>query len=230
MSIGNIFVARGGVGQDQLIITAKDGSSLTITDIRLIVDEFELEPVEVTDCDAVPEPPECADFEARFFFIDVPLGADKDLTVVNEEIPVGTYDELEFEVEDLEVDADDPEDAADAALIAALLSAIRDTFPDWPAEASMLVVGSYTPAGGGTATSFSTYFEAEIEVEFDIVPPLEITETGGGSLVVDVSPDRWFIQADGSVLDLSALDFTTTGQIVEFELEIEDGFDLEIET
>ncbi len=150
---------------------------------------------------------------------------------MNEQIPAGLYDELEFEVEDLEVDADDPEDAADAALIEALLKAIRDTFPDWPAEASMLVVGSYTPApGGGTPTSFSTYFEAEIEVEFDLVPPLEITESAGGSVVVDVSPDRWFIQADGSVLDLSAFDFTTTGQIVEFELEIEDGFDLEIET
>ncbi len=95
----------------------------------------------------------------------------------------------------------------------------------------MLVVGSYTPApGGGTATSFSTYFEAEIEVEFDLDPPLVITDNAGGSVVVDVSPDRWFIQADGSVLDLSAFDFTTTGQIVEFELEIEDGFDLEIET
>ena len=67
-------------------------------------------------------------------------------------------------------------------------------------------------------------------MEFDLDPPLDITDTAGGSVVVEVSPDRWFIQADGSVLDLSAFDFTTTGQIVEFELEIEDGFDLEIET
>lgn len=83
-------------------ITGTNGL-LDITDIRVIVEEFELEPVEVPDCDVEPEPAACEDFEARYFFIDVPLtGAP--VTVVQQDIPAGLYDELEFEVDDVEVD------------------------------------------------------------------------------------------------------------------------------
>lgn len=221
------FRLFGGASPNQLVITGSNGT-LTITDIRLIVDEFELERTDVAvDCDVEPEPAGCADFEARFLFVDVPLTGTP-LTVANQPVPAGTYKEMEFEVEDLETDADEPEDQADAALAQALLTTIRQTFPDWPAKASMVVVGTFSPTGG-TARSFRAYFEAEIEVELEFVPPVVVGETPE-SFVVELSPALWFKKADGTVTDLSLSDFPTTQRLIQFELEIDDGFELEVET
>ena len=206
------------------VISGTNGT-LDITDIRVIVEEFELEPVEVSDCDVEPEPASCQDFEARYFFIDVPLtGAP--VTVVQENIPAGLYDELEFEVDDVEVDDDE---VGDASLIAALFTQVRAAFSDWPEKASMVVVGTFTPTGG-SAVDFRTYFDADIEVEFDLIPALEVTEDGlARSLVIELNPAMWFLQADGTVMDLSELDFSTTGELIDFDLEIDDGFELDIE-
>ncbi len=207
------------------VITGTNGT-LHITDIRMIVEEFELEPVEVSDCDVEPEPAGCKDFEARYFFIDVPLTGAA-LTVVQENIPFGQYDELEFEVDDVEVDDDED---GDTGLISSLFTQVRAAFPDWPESASMVVVGSFTPTGG-TAVDFRVYFEAEIEVELDLIPALEVTDEGvSRSIVIELSPGRWFLRGDGTVMDLSEFDFPKTGEIVEFELEIEHGFELRIET
>ena len=43
-------------------------------------------------------------------------------------------------------------------------------------------------------------------------------------VTVTVDPLAWFIRPDGTVLDLSQFDFDATGQVVEFEVEMEDGF------
>ena len=109
------------------VISGTNGT-LDITDIRVIVEEFELEPVEVSDCDVEPEPAACEDFEARYLFIDVPLtGAP--VTVVQENIPAGRYDELEFEIDNVEVDEDE---ASDASLIAALFIRVLPISPTGP--------------------------------------------------------------------------------------------------
>jgi len=209
------------------VIEGTNGT-LEITDIRMIVEEFELEPVEVSDCDVEPEPVACEDFEVSYFFVDVPLtGAP--VTVVQENIPAGLYDELEFEVGDVEVD-DDSGEGADASVIAALFATVRGEFPDWPEKASMVVVGSFTPTGG-SAVNFRVYFEAEVEVEIDLIPPLDVTEEGvSHSILIELGPRMWFLRGDGTVIDLSEFDFPTTGQLIEFELEIEDGFEIHIES
>jgi hypothetical protein len=164
----------------------------------------------------------CDDFEQRYLFINVPLdGAPVTVTAAN--VPAGQYKELELEIEDIEVD-DDDEEQTDAALIAALLVEVRAAFPDWPDEASMVVVGAFTPTGGSTV-DFTTYFEAEIEVEMELDPPLEIAEGGSVDLVVTLGPAAWIEMPDGTVWDLAAIQ----DQLVEFELEFEDGMDLEVE-
>jgi hypothetical protein len=221
------FRLFGESGASELVITGTNGT-LRITDIRVIVDEFELERTETVDCDVEPEPAGCADFEQRFLFVDVPVVGEQPVTVATGVIPAGTYEGLEFEVEDLETDADSPEDAADAALAQALLTTIRQTFTDWPDKASMVVVGTFTPTGG-TATPFRVYFEAEIEVELPFLTPLTVVEGTSESFRIELSPQLWFRNADGTVRDLSLDDFTTTGRLVRFELEIEDGFDLELD-
>ena len=94
----------------------------------------------------------------------------------------------------------------------------------------MVVVGTFTPTGGVEPISFTTYFRAEIEVEFDLVPALEVTDEASRSIVIELNPSMWFSRADGTVWDLSESDFATTQELIRFDLEIDDGFDLRIET
>ena len=216
-------VAGGQAGHDPAHIEGTNGE-LNLTGIWVIVEEFELEPVEVTDCDIEPEPASCADFEQQYFFIDVPLNGTT-ITVVSAPIPDGSYDELEFEVDDVVVDPDDPEEVAEADLIAALLLTVRGQFPNWPDAASMLVTGTWTPMGG-SAVAFETYFDADIEVELDLVPVLTVADgVASRELTILLRPDVWFLRADGTVWNLKDRE----GQLVDFELEIEDGFELEID-
>ncbi len=92
-----------------------------------------------------------------------------------------------------------------------------------------VVAGTFTPTGDD-AIPFGTYFEVEIEVELEFTTPLVVTEERSESFVVELSPSLWFLRADVTVWDLSELDYTTMQMLIEFHLEIEDGFDLEIET
>jgi hypothetical protein len=129
-------------------------------------------------------------------------------------VPAGTYTELEFEVDDL----DDDEGASQD-----LLSDIRADFPNWPEDASMIVVGSFTPTDG-MSRRFATYFEAEIEVERSLNPALEVTNDGfSRELIVRLDPARWFENADGTMQDLSQSDFEDSGTVIEFEAEFEEG-------
>lgn len=213
-----------GAGQAaDLSLTGSNGT-LDISELRLIVEELELEPVEVGDCDDDGEQASggCDDFEQRYLFVNVAVDGTP-VTVTAADVPPGQYDELELEIEDIEVD-DDPDEQADAALIAALFDEVRAAFPEWPAKASMVVVGTFTPTDED-AVDFTTYFEAEIEVEMELDPPLEIVEGSSVDLVVTLDPAAWFQLSDGTVWDLSAIQ----DQLVEFELDFEDGMDVEVE-
>ena len=75
--------------------------------------------------------------------------------------------------------------------------------------------------------TFETYFDADIEVEKDIPPPFFVVVEGvaTGDISVLLYPERWFERTDGTVWDLKSLE----GQLVDFDLEIEEGFDLKID-
>lgn len=210
-----------------LSITGTNGT-LLITDIRLVVDELELERADVADCDddIEPDPEGCEEFGLRVFPVDVPLGTGT-VTIANDRLAPGTYDELEFEAKDLEVDSNDPDDASRAARIAEVLAQLRQTFPDWPARASMVVIGTFTPTGGAPQ-AFRVYFEADVDVQMVFANPIVIDGTSTG-VTIDLRPDLWFRNEDGSVRDLSALHYPTTGVSVEFEVEFEEGVEIEID-
>lgn len=205
-------------GRPSLTVEGTNGV-LTLEDVRLVVDELELEGTEGA-CEAPDEDDEeeCADFEFPRFFLDLPLDGGA-VAVDTEPVPLGTYEELEFEVEDIDFDEEDEDESE----VSELADQIRDEFPDWPSEASLLVVGTFTP-DGGEAVAFRTYFEAEVEVETELDPHLVIDETGASRTVtVQVRPNLWFLRGDGTVVDLSALDFERTGEVVELEAEIENA-------
>lgn len=212
-----------------MALTGSNGT-LTIDEIRLVVAEVELEGDDdncVDDANAQTPDDDCNEVESPPRFVDLPLDG-QPVEAISGIIPPGVYDELEFEIEDLE----DDEGEEFAQEIAALREAIRDEFSDWPEEASVFVAGTFTTTDG-VDTSFRVFIEAEIEVERDLMPPLVVEGSGSDpvELTIDVQPDRWFVRNDGTVLDLSAFDWDTTGELLELEVEIEDGFvDVEVES
>lgn len=202
-----------------LEIVGSNGT-LRITEIKLVVDELELEG---DDDDCNTGIGRCAEFERELFVVDVPLGSGS-VTIASDRLPEGVYTELEFEVEDLLDDDDDD----DRRRLEQVLAQLRAAHPDWPDSASMLIVGSFTPTGG-EAQEFRVYFDADIEVEYDLVPPLVISADTPSELTIALRPDLWFRNGDGTVRDLSQWHYPTYAQLVEFELEFEDGLEIEID-
>lgn len=245
-SMGPALAAPAGVAGPPLVLTGSNGT-LTLDEIRLVISEVELkladdscgssgtsdgDPAEASgdgsdDDTGDDSGHDCAEFETGPRFLDLPLDGEP-VEAVTAVIPAGVYSELEFKIEDLE---DDEGDGEEAAAIAAVREQILAEFPDWPREASALVVGSFQPTDGDPI-DFRVFVEAEVEIEMDLVPSLVVDESGTTSrdLTVDVSPSEWFTNPDGTVVELQAYDFDATGELLEFELEMEHGFtEIEIE-
>lgn len=196
--------------------------TLTLEEVLIIINEVELEPTDYScEADDVSGSDDCHEFEAPPRFLDLPLDG-QPIAAVTAVIPPGTYDELEFEVEDLEDDESDP---VLRAAIDAVRQEVLGVVPDWPEKASMQIRGSFVPVGGGSI-DFRVFLEAEIEVELDLIPNLVIGEDGSASrsLTVDIEPGAWFYRPDGTVLPLHIYDYDATQELLEFEVEMEDGF------
>jgi hypothetical protein len=217
--------------QEELVLTGTNGDRLVLTDVFLIVSEFELERAEGACLNEEEEDEdECEEFEARPFLIDLPLGSAGVIEVVTDEVPLGTYTELEFEVEDLDLEDDEEEeDEAFRQAVQNIRGDLAAAFPEVgevPEEASLFVRGSFITAEG-EERPFTSLFEAEIEVEQEFVPALVIDEEGASRVVtVNLDPAALFGTPEG-VLDLSQFDFATTGEVTEFEFDAEEGFEVE---
>lgn len=210
LNSGALF-QTGGTGQ--LTLTGANGT-LRIDDLRMVVAEFELDgDDDVNNCQATGGGDDCEDFNAGPMFVDVPLTGGS-VSVGSGNVPAGTYKEVEFEVEDLD---DDEEDAAERARIEQLRAQILAQFPDWPRDASLLVVGSFTPTGG-TAQNFRAFIEAEIEIETELNPRLVVGQGETRSVDVLLDPATLF-RSGSNVLNLAQ----PTGRN-ELEIRIENGF------
>lgn len=212
---------------DRPALVQYDGTNgtLVIDEILMIVSEMELE--EENGCDdddglGDQTFDHCEDFEAEPHLIDLPLDGSP-ISVFSALIAPGVYDELDFEVED--IDIDDIDDDEKEGALAALRDEVRALVPDWPDNASMYVTGTFQPEGG-EPVAFRTFIEAEVEVELDLIPNLVIGNDGVANrdLIIDIRPDLWFLDNQGFVRDLSQWDYDTTGQLLELEIEIENGF------
>lgn len=189
--------------------------TLVLEEMHLIVAEFELE--RAMDDDCAEDDDACEKFEAPPAFVQLPLEDGSEVAVTSEVEP-DTYDELEFEVEDL-----DDDEEADGPSTAELMEGIREQFPDWPKDASLLVTGTFTP-DGGSPVPFRVYFEAEVEIELELSPPVVVAAGEAPTFTVELDPQIWFRDGTGGVRNLALLDFDETGQVAELEVEVEDGF------
>lgn len=199
-------------------IEASNGT-LVLDRVLMIVSEVELEHEDGCDDDDRSGGDDCEDFEADPYLVELPLDGTP-VSVMSALIAPGVYDELEFEIEDLDDDDDDRR-----GVLEALWSEIRTEVPDWPRDASLYVRGTFH-ADGADPVAFRVFVDAEIEVELDLRPNLVIGPDGSASrdLIVDVRPDLWFVDAGGRVRDLTGWDWDATGRLLELEVELEDGF------
>lgn len=206
----------GSQASGATILTGANGT-LRIDALHAIVDRFELKRVDDGRC--AEEDHACERFRVPPLLVDLPLDGSS-VIAVRQNVAADTYRRFRFEIEDLD---DDEEDPARAQQIRELRSAIRARFPDWPRDASMLVTGTFTPVGG-QPVAFRTYFEARIEIDRRLVPPVTIgAGADGGTFIVELDLTSLF-GAGGTVRDLAVLDFGRTGLVPELRVEVENGF------
>lgn len=197
-------------------ISGSNGT-LRLEEIRFIVENFELDVADGEDSLDVEAPPS---------FLNLPLNSTDFASAGSFEIPPETYDEFEFEVDDLEADEDDSQE--EQQQIEDLFNEIQniETFSNWPREASMVAIGTFTPTDG-EAQPFQTYMETEIEVERELSPPLEVTEDGlSRSLTVKMDPSLWFSRPDSDeVINLHTWqqNWENEEEMLEIENEFEEG-------
>jgi hypothetical protein len=210
---------------DEVVATGTNGT-LKIEDIQFIVSEVTLKRAENAACrheakqggknDGKHENDandDCKKFEGGPFLVDLPLGGGV-VTVLQADVPPGTFRAVEFEIDDFEMDDDD--DNAEHVRSSELFAQLRALYPNVPARANMVVKGVFTPTAGA-ARPFIVYFNADIEIKQRFEEPLVVEE--GGGVTVRIDPTKWFIRGN-QVRDLSALD----GKLVEFEFEMRQGF------
>lgn len=162
------------------------GSPLVITRAQLVFSESELEPVGAScSASATTEPDEdgCPELKTGPMLVDLPLDAST-RSVVSVNVPAGTYEEIEFEIDAVSSHSDDH-----PAEVQAFLAA----HPGFEGV-SIRVEGTYN----GEPFVFTTGVEVEMELEFQ--PPITVDGTAS-NLVIHVDLANWFRTETGTVID-----------------------------
>ena len=154
-------------------------SSMTVNDgtneIEITEVKFFLEELELDGTNGT------ADFELEDlddFIVNLPLDGSP-LTITQAEIPVGFYDEFEMEIEKPDSDIN-----------------VSDTdFRDETGSYSTVVKGLYN---GEEFTFRST---EDFEINLDLNPPMEISETSQSTLVIEIFLPVWFMGDDGMIMN-----------------------------
>lgn len=159
---------------------------LVITRAQLVFSESELEPVGAscaTASTAESDDDGCPELKSGPMLVDLPLDATT-RSVVAVNIPAGSYEELEFEIDAVSTHSDDrPAD----------VQAFLTAHPEFEGV-SIRVEGTYN----GEPFVFTTGVEVEMELEFE--PPITIDGTSN-LLVIHVDLGNWFRTETGEAID-----------------------------
>lgn len=153
---------------------------LVITKAEVVLREIELKAVETADCDLVPEPAGCEEFEVGPIRLNIPTTAGA-TAQVSVDLPPGTYKEIDFEIHKL------TSDQVDATFAAAN--------PDLVGK-SIVVTGTFN------GNAFTYVSDLDVEQEIALVPNLVVTETTtSNNLTVQVNLGNWFRNSSGALID-----------------------------
>ncbi|MBE0595088.1 MAG: hypothetical protein IH616_22095 [Gemmatimonadales bacterium] len=162
---------------------AASGDTIVITKAEIVLREIELKRVEYESCDASMSNDDCEEFETGPVLLDMPLNGEVD-QLVSIPAPVGTYDELEFEIH--KVSNDDPSDAD-----------FRNQYPHMTGK-SIRIEGTYN----GTPFVYET--DLDVEQETELTSPIEVIDASTSTTVtVAIDLSQWFVDAAGNLVDPS---------------------------
>jgi len=141
-----------------------------------------------------------ADFEVEDLVVNMPLNG-QEIELTTREIPVGLYEEFEMEIKN----DDDGTSTSDP------------DFFDGDEEYSIVVKGFYN------GEEFMFRSNKDFEIEMDLNPPLEISETTNSAVInISIDPTLWFLDDQGN-----ALNPNDPGNWEQIEENIENSFEAE---
>lgn len=111
------------------------------------------------------------------FIVNLPLDGTP-LTIYQAEIPAGFYDEFELEIEKPDSD----------------INVSDFDFRDETGSYSVVVKGLFN------GEDFTFRSSEDFEIEVDLNPPLEISETSQSILMIEIFVPVWFMGADGKIM------------------------------
>ncbi len=154
--------------------------SIEITRARFLLKEIEFEPV-LGDS---------LDYEAGPLVVELDLDGSVN-TVAVADVPLGTYDEIEFDVHRV-----DSSDLADQGLVDS------PAFQDFMAGERYSIIIDGTMFGPQGVTPFQFRSRVNEEQEYDLEPPLVLVAEGQATnITLIISSANWFRAPDGSFLD-----------------------------
>lgn len=169
-----------GISFDRVFM---DGAStLTLTRVAMVLRDVELEQ-EFGECEDLPDviDDDCEEFETGPFLLELPMDASVQTAFAISDVPLATYDELEFKVHK-------PEDAVDGDTSFLTLN------PDF-VGVSIRVEGDFD----GTPFVYESDLNAEQETQLS--PPLVVTDGASINVTFSVDVSSWFRALDGSLID-----------------------------
>ena len=166
-----------------------------LTEVKLLVEELELE--NLND--------DLYDFEVNDLIVNLPTDG-SEVEIVTAEVPAGTYDEF-----NLEVNYDDDTRVSDPDFINEV---------DDDDGYSVVVRGIYD----GEEFLFRT--DEDYEMDLDLNPPLEITDKSSPSFSIMIDSSEWFKDAAGNNLDpRDPANFDRIEENIELSFDIVEGDD-----
>ncbi|MBI4513859.1 MAG: hypothetical protein HY702_07085 [Gemmatimonadetes bacterium] len=184
-------VALGGGANPALMavpLTDAAGNTLDITSAEVVLREIEFERAEAAlDCDVTTDEDDCEEVETGPFLVNLPVSATTPVVVLESALPVGVWEEVEFEVH--KVSDDNPAD----------LDFLGQN-PEFR-FISIRVRGTWTPAGG-SAEQFTYVSDLNEEQEIEFPMPIVVAPGDAATIVTFVvNMDGWFRTANGALID-----------------------------
>ena len=178
--------AAGTAGVTSFLVMGADtmlsaSDTLVIDTVQIVLRKIELKRVDGSACDTLVSDEGrddgCEEVEAGPVLVDLPLG-DTAAQMFSVNIPIGSYDKVEFQVHV------PSSDGRDQVFLAA--------HPEFTGS-SIRVVGTFN----GKAFVFTSGLSAEQELELS--PPLTVSDTSATSLTIRADVSKWFLNGTALV-------------------------------
>ncbi|MEE8410578.1 MAG: hypothetical protein V3T05_13330, partial [Myxococcota bacterium] len=171
------------VGASGEMVLDDGTSTLTISSAELVLRELEFERADhAEDCDSGSSDDSCEAFETGPLLVMLPLDGSVE-TQIEADVPVGSYDEIEFDIHKVSDDS----------------GAERDFLEAHPeiGRNSIRVLGDFN------GIAFTFFSDLNEEQEIELLTPLNVV--GGETVSVTLSVDiaTWFVNGSGDLINPS---------------------------